>query len=82
MAISVLDCTGCGVCVGQCPAKEKALTMTKLENVMPEGARKWDYAEKNITYKKLSKNGTATFVTENITQRRHIVNDFLTVVVA
>lgn len=46
MAISVLDCTGCGVCVGQCPAKEKALTMTKLENVMPEGARKWDYAEK------------------------------------
>ena len=52
MAISVLDCTGCGVCVGQCPAKEKALTMTKLENVMPEGARKWDYAEKNITYKK------------------------------
>lgn len=34
------------------PAKEKALTMTKLENVMPEGARKWDYAEKNITYKK------------------------------
>ena len=52
MAMSVLDCTGCGVCVGQCPAKEKALTMTKLENVMPEGARKWDYAEKNITYKK------------------------------
>ena len=40
MAISVLDCTGCGVCVGQCPAKEKALTMTKLDNVMPEGARK------------------------------------------
>ena len=38
--------------MGQCPAKEKALTMTKLENVMPEGARKWDYAEKNITYKK------------------------------
>ena len=27
MAISVLDCTGCGVCVGQCP-EEKALTMT------------------------------------------------------
>ncbi|MFR3457822.1 MAG: thiamine pyrophosphate-dependent enzyme [Bilophila wadsworthia] len=50
MAISVLDCTGCGVCVGQCPAK-RPLTMTKLENVMPEGARKWDYAEKNITYK-------------------------------
>ncbi len=42
MAISVLDCTGCGVCVGQCPAKEKALTMTKLENVMPRAAGQWD----------------------------------------
>ena len=46
------DCLGCGSCADICPAKEKALTMTKLENVMPEGARKWDYAEKNITYKK------------------------------
>ncbi len=54
MAISVLDCTGCGVCVRTCPAKEKALTMKKLEHVMPEGAEKWDYAEKNISYKRPS----------------------------
>lgn len=51
MAISVLDCTGCGVCAGICPAKEKALTMKKLEQVLPDGAVKWDYAEKNIRYK-------------------------------
>ncbi|HJD96973.1 pyruvate:ferredoxin (flavodoxin) oxidoreductase [Mailhella massiliensis] len=52
LAVSVLDCTGCGVCVNACPAKEKALTMHKLESVLPEGAEKWEYAEKHISYKK------------------------------
>ena len=48
MAVSVLDCTGCGVCVSQCPAREKALDMQLLESVLPEGAARWDYAEKHI----------------------------------
>ena len=51
MAVSVLDCTGCGVCVSQCPAREKALDMQLLESVLPEGAARWDYAEKHIAYK-------------------------------
>lgn len=29
--ISSYDCTGCGSCVSSCPAKEKALTMEKVE---------------------------------------------------
>jgi len=32
MAISPLDCMGCGVCVTVCPAKEKALTMVSQES--------------------------------------------------
>ncbi len=51
MSISVLDCTGCGICVGQCPAKEKALSMKKLEDLLPEAAHKWEYAETQISYK-------------------------------
>ncbi|MGB9781054.1 pyruvate:ferredoxin (flavodoxin) oxidoreductase [Caldanaerobacter sp.] len=41
--ISVLDCTGCGVCVNECPAKEKALVMKPLETQMHE-TKNWDYA--------------------------------------
>ena len=52
LAVSVMDCTGCGVCVNACPAKEKALTMHKLETVLPEGAERWNWAEKHISYKK------------------------------
>lgn len=32
MAISPLDCTGCGNCAQVCPAKEKALVMKPLES--------------------------------------------------
>ena len=31
MAVSPLDCTGCGNCAQVCPAKEKALVMKPLE---------------------------------------------------
>ena len=31
MAVSVLDCTGCGSCANVCPAKEKAITMESLD---------------------------------------------------
>ncbi len=43
MGISVLDCTGCGVCVNVCPAKTKAIAMKGLETQTAE-QEKFDYA--------------------------------------
>lgn len=42
MAISPLDCTGCGNCAQVCPAKEKALVMKPLESQLAKTAH-WDY---------------------------------------
>ena len=42
--LSPLDCTGCGNCAEVCPAKEKALIMTPLEDVMPTEKPNWDFA--------------------------------------
>ncbi|VBB06671.1 pyruvate ferredoxin/flavodoxin oxidoreductase [Lucifera butyrica] len=43
IAVSPLDCTGCGNCAQVCPAKEKALVMKPLDSQM-EQAGLWDYA--------------------------------------
>ncbi|TWH46456.1 pyruvate:ferredoxin (flavodoxin) oxidoreductase [Sporomusa sp. KB1] len=43
MAISPLDCTGCGNCAQICPAKEKALVMKALTTQFGQ-AKLWDYA--------------------------------------
>jgi pyruvate-ferredoxin/flavodoxin oxidoreductase len=48
--VSVLDCTGCGNCADNCPAKEKALVMVPLETQLGEVER-WDYISGNVTYK-------------------------------
>ena len=48
--VSVLDCTGCGVCVDVCPSKEKSLVMKPLGTQMDE-AERWDYFAKNVSYK-------------------------------
>jgi pyruvate-ferredoxin/flavodoxin oxidoreductase len=48
--VSVLDCTGCGNCADNCPAKEKALVMEPLESQLSE-VNRWDYISKNVTYK-------------------------------
>lgn len=42
--VSPLDCTGCGNCVDVCPAKTKALTMKRLEEVAKTEVQNWDYA--------------------------------------
>ncbi|EGO62828.1 pyruvate:ferredoxin (flavodoxin) oxidoreductase [Acetonema longum] len=43
LAISPLDCTGCGNCAQICPAKEKALVMKPLDTQMQQ-AEIWEYA--------------------------------------
>ena len=45
MAVSNLDCTGCGSCQNVCPAKDKALTMTPIA-VAPDTSAAWEYALK------------------------------------
>ncbi len=41
--VSPLDCTGCGACIAACPAKEKAISFSQLDQEMPQ-AEAWDYA--------------------------------------
>mgnify|MGYP002515560475 FL=1 len=43
MQISVEDCTGCTLCVGVCPAKEKALTMVPQRPLREEGRKNWKF---------------------------------------
>ena len=50
LQISVLDCTGCGVCADICPTKEKSLIMKPLGTQMNE-VENWEYISKNVTYK-------------------------------
>ncbi|NTW32734.1 MAG: pyruvate:ferredoxin (flavodoxin) oxidoreductase, partial [Bacteroidetes bacterium] len=50
MQVSVLDCTGCGNCVDVCPSKVKALEMKPLGSQSAEIER-WNFIEKNISYK-------------------------------
>ena len=40
--VDVLDCQGCGSCANVCPAKEKALKMVPLDDVLDE-QKNWDY---------------------------------------
>ncbi|MEG1159939.1 MAG: pyruvate:ferredoxin (flavodoxin) oxidoreductase, partial [Acidaminococcaceae bacterium] len=50
MAISPLDCTGCGNCAQVCPAKDKALVMKPLESQMNQ-APLWEYAMHQLAAK-------------------------------
>ena len=44
--VSPLDCSGCGNCANICPAKEKALVMTPLEEVLAKGeSDNWNFAD-------------------------------------
>jgi len=48
--VSVLDCTGCGVCVDVCPSKEKSLVMKPLGSQLDE-MDKWNYMHETVGYK-------------------------------
>ena len=50
IAVSVLDCLGCGSCADVCPAKEKALVMKPLAS-QESKAGLWEYAIKEVTGK-------------------------------
>ncbi|MCI8537235.1 MAG: pyruvate:ferredoxin (flavodoxin) oxidoreductase [Oscillospiraceae bacterium] len=52
MAVSPLDCTGCGSCANICPAKEKALVMKPLDSQMDQQAV-FDYAVRDVADKEL-----------------------------
>ncbi len=47
---SIMDCTGCGVCVQVCPSKPKSLKMMPLETQLQE-ATVWEYMDKHVGYK-------------------------------
>ena len=49
LAVSPLDCMGCGVCVTVCPTQ--SLTMKPLEEQLPE-QKNFDYAVKSVSVKK------------------------------
>ena len=50
MAVSPLDCLGCGSCANVCPAKDKALVMKKLETQLSH-AEDWTYAMEKVAPK-------------------------------
>ncbi|RMD00118.1 pyruvate:ferredoxin (flavodoxin) oxidoreductase [Clostridium autoethanogenum] len=50
MAISPLDCSGCGNCEDVCPAKEKALVMKPVDTQLSK-TEAWDYAVNAVAHK-------------------------------
>ncbi|MDR2946994.1 MAG: 4Fe-4S dicluster domain-containing protein, partial [Candidatus Adiutrix sp.] len=71
LAVSSLDCTGCGLCVDTCPAKVKALGMELLSEQMPGCAERWEYAEKKIAYEPLPAGSKITVKTSQFLQPLH-----------
>lgn len=54
IAISVKNCTGCGLCIKTCPSLKKALVSQKLEEaIRDEEQQVFDYVSKNITEKEV-----------------------------
>lgn len=61
IAISIKNCTGCGVCIQNCPGKqqEKALIFDRLDSqILSEEQEIFEYASKHITNKKEFPNTT------------------------
>lgn len=53
LAISSLDCAGCGLCHHTCPAKTKAINLKLLEEQRPQCEELWNFANTHISYKPL-----------------------------
>lgn len=53
IAISALDCTGCGSCAEVCPSRKKALEMVPAAQVTEEHQKVYDYAFANTSQKEL-----------------------------
>ena len=49
--ISPMDCTGCGVCSRACPAKNNALVMTPIDDVVEVEKKNWEFAIDEVTAK-------------------------------
>ncbi|MCX4312906.1 MAG: pyruvate:ferredoxin (flavodoxin) oxidoreductase [Clostridia bacterium] len=61
MQLSPLDCTGCGSCANVCPAKEKALTMKPLDEVVDAESKNYAFSE-TIPYADVSDKVSPTSV--------------------
>ncbi len=48
--VSVLDCTGCGVCVEECPSKINSLVMKHMSTQTDE-IKRWDYMVNEVSLK-------------------------------
>lgn len=59
MAVSAMDCTGCGNCISVCPAKEKAFVMRPLPERKEEDRESWNYVT-GLDRKKETTNKTLT----------------------
>lgn len=46
MQISPLDCTGCGLCAGVCPTRNKALTMVDVNEILDKEKENYAFGEK------------------------------------
>jgi len=51
LAISGLDCTGCGVCVKACPVN--ALEMEYFEPRQEQNSAEWQYTDNHVTWKEI-----------------------------
>ncbi len=59
VALSIKDCTGCGVCLKTCPAKEKAIVPYEYTKEEKEEKQKlFDYLDSHITNKNLFNKNT------------------------
>ena len=56
LAISGLDCTGCGVCIKACPVS--ALQMTELAPIREANSAEWEYSIKKISAKEIKATNT------------------------
>ena len=50
VAVSAMDCTGCGSCANVCPARNKALEMVPADEIAPKQQKLFDYVFEHADY--------------------------------